>query len=103
VSRPARLKSRRRRVFVVTIPAPSPIRAIQRARLWAITCAASQAALAANLPGWQVIEPDAVLEIADRVLDLGVAPMIGLERWVLDALIVALATFAAEYPDAPRA
>ena len=26
-----------------------------------------------------MIEPDAVLEIADRVLDLGMAPMIGLE------------------------
>jgi hypothetical protein len=28
----------------------------------------------------QVIEPDAVLEIADRVLDLGVAAMVGLQR-----------------------
>ena len=27
----------------------------------------------------QVIEPDAVLEVTDRVLDLGVATMVGLE------------------------
>ena len=37
VSRPAREKNRRRRVLVVTICSPSPSRAVQRARLWAIT------------------------------------------------------------------
>src|SRR5450759_508079 len=50
VSRPARANSRRRRVLVVTIPAPRPIRAVQRARLCAMTWTASQAAFAANLP-----------------------------------------------------
>ena len=39
VSRPAREKNRRRRVLVVTICLPGPIRAVQRARLWAITWA----------------------------------------------------------------
>jgi len=32
-----RSNSRRRSVFVVTIPPPRPSRAVQRARLWAIT------------------------------------------------------------------
>ena len=50
VSRPAREKKRRRRVLVVTICSPRPMRAVQRARLWAITWAASQAALAAKRP-----------------------------------------------------
>ena len=36
VSRPTRPKNRRRRVLVVTICSPRPIRAVQRARLWAI-------------------------------------------------------------------
>ena len=35
VSRPAREKNRRRRVLVVAIRSPRPIRAVQRARLWA--------------------------------------------------------------------
>ena len=37
VSRPAREKKRRRRVLVVTIRSPRPMRAVQRARLCAIT------------------------------------------------------------------
>ena len=37
VSRPARAKNRRRRVLVVTTCSPRPIRAVQRARLWAST------------------------------------------------------------------
>jgi hypothetical protein len=37
VSRPGRLNSRRRSVFVVAIPSPNPSRAVQRARLWAMT------------------------------------------------------------------
>ena len=37
VSRPAREKKRRRRVLVVTTPSPRPMRAVQRARLWAST------------------------------------------------------------------
>ena len=45
VIRPAREKNRRRRVLVVTTCSPRPVRAVQRARLCAITCIASQAAL----------------------------------------------------------
>ena len=48
VSRPAREKNRRRRVLVVTICSPRPMRAVQRARLCAITWIVSQAASAAK-------------------------------------------------------
>ena len=43
VSRPAREKNRRRRVLVVAIRSPRPIRAVQRARLWAIVLASQGA------------------------------------------------------------
>ena len=50
VSRPAREKNRLRRGLVVTTCSPRPIRAVQRARLWAITCTASQDPLAGKRP-----------------------------------------------------
>ena len=57
VSRPARPKKRRLRVLVVAIWSPKPIRAVQRARLCAITCTASQAALAAKRPEGRWFSP----------------------------------------------
>ena len=48
VIRPTRAKTRRLRVLVITVRSPRPIRAVQRARLCAITWAASQAPLAAK-------------------------------------------------------
>ena len=57
VSRPAREKKRRRRVLVVTSCWPRPMRAVQRARLWAITRMASQAALAAKRPEGRWFNP----------------------------------------------
>ena len=57
VSRPAREKNRRRRVLVVAICSPRPIRAVQRARLWAIICTASQAPLAAKRPDGMWFSP----------------------------------------------
>ena len=45
VSRPAREKKRRRRVLVVATGSPSPMRVVQRAKLWAMIWMASQAAL----------------------------------------------------------
>ena len=57
VSRPARPKNRRRRVLVVTICSPRPMRAVQRARLWASTWTASQAALAAKRPEGRWFSP----------------------------------------------
>ena len=50
VSRPGSENRRRLSVPVVVTCSPSPMRALQRARLWAITCTASQAALAAKRP-----------------------------------------------------
>ena len=84
VSRPAREKNRRRRVLVVTTGSPRPMRAVQRARLWAITCTASQAPfgrlrIGGEATRGEMVEPDAVLEVSDGVLDLGVAPMVGLQ------------------------
>ena len=64
---------------MVAIRSPRPIRAVQRARLWAIACTASQAALAAKQPEGRWFKPDAVLEVAYRVLDLGVAAMAGFQ------------------------
>ena len=62
VIRPTRAKTRRLRVLVITVRSPRPIRAdgaLRRQR--------------------HVVQPDAVLEVAYGVLDLGVAAMIGLQ------------------------
>ena len=59
VSRPTRLNSRRRTVLAVMIPAPRPSLAVQRAMLWAMTCTASQAPLAANFPSRSHVSPGA--------------------------------------------
>ncbi len=57
--------------------AQTPIRAVQRARLWAITCTASQAPLAAKRPDG--IRSDRRREVSNGVLDLGVAAVVGLQ------------------------
>ena len=71
VIRPAREKNRRRRVLVVAIRSPRPIRAVQRARLWAIVWTASQAPLAAEAARGEMVQPDAVLEVSDGLSRLG--------------------------------
>ena len=58
---------------------PDRSAAVQRARLWAITCTASQAPLAAKRPERHVVQTDAVLEVSNGVLDLGVAAVVGLQ------------------------
>ena len=68
VIRPTRAKTRRLRVLVITVRSPRPIRAVQRARLCAITWTASQAPLAAKRADGMWIQPDAVLEVAYGVL-----------------------------------
>ena len=50
VSRPAIEKKRRRRVLVVTTCSPRPMRAVQRARLWAITYTASPGSVRGEAP-----------------------------------------------------
>ena len=57
VSRPAREKNRRLRVLVVTTCSPRPMRDVQRARLCAIACTASHAALAAKRPDGRWLRP----------------------------------------------
>ena len=57
VIRPTRAKTRRLRVLVITVRSPRPIRAVQRARLCAITCTASQAPLAAKRPEGRWFSP----------------------------------------------
>ena len=57
VIRPTRAKTCRLRVLVVTVRSPRPIRAVQRARLCAITCTASQAPLAAKRPDGMWFSP----------------------------------------------
>ena len=69
---------------MVTTGSPRSMRAVQSARLWAITCTASQAPfgrlrIGGKTARWQVVEAHAVLEVADGVLDLSVAAMVGLE------------------------
>ena len=72
VSLPAMEKKRRRRVLVVTI-APQTMRAVQRAS----DRTASQAPWRGSGPRGD--GSTAVLEVSDGVLDLGVAPMVGLQ------------------------
>ena len=76
VSRPAREKNRRRRVFVVAIRSPRPIRAVQRARLWAHRLDGQPGAVGGEAARGEMVQPDAVLEVAYGILDLGVAAMV---------------------------
>ena len=69
---------------MVTICSPRPMRAVQRARLWAIACTASQAPfgklrIGGEAARGEMVQPDAVLEVSDGVLDLGVAAMVSLQ------------------------
>ena len=57
VIRPTRAKARRLRVLVITTCSPRPMRAVQRSRLCAITCTASQAPLAAKRPEGRWFNP----------------------------------------------
>ena len=55
-----------------------------RSRLWAMIWTASQAPfgrlrIGGEAARWQVVEPHAVLQVADGVLDLRVAAMVGLQ------------------------
>ena len=79
VSLPAMEKKRRRRVLVVTICSPRPMRAVQRARLWAMTCTASQAPLAGKRPEGRWLSPTPYLRSRRGVLDLGVVAVVGLQ------------------------
>ena len=64
---------------MVAIRSPRPMRAVQRARLCAITCTASQAPLAAKRPEGMWFSPTPYLRSRIAILDLGVAAMISLQ------------------------
>ena len=69
---------------MVTTCSPRPMRAVQRARLWAITCTASHSPfgklrIGGEAPRGEMVQADAVLQVAYRILDLGVAAMVGLQ------------------------
>ena len=49
---------------MVAIRSPRPIRAVQRARLWAIVWTASQAQVGGEAARGEMVQPDAVLEVA---------------------------------------
>ena len=61
---------------MVTTCSPRPMRAVQRARLWAITCTASHAPfgklrIGGEAPRGEMVQADAVLQVANGILDLG--------------------------------
>ena len=60
------------------VRSPRPIRAVQRARLWAITCT-EPSAVGGEAAGRHVVQTDAVLEVSNGILDLGVAAVVGLQ------------------------
>ena len=64
---------------MVATGSPRPMRVVQRARLWRMAWTASQAPLAGKRPEGRWLSPHAVLQVADGILDLGVAAMVGLE------------------------
>ena len=69
---------------MVSTGSPRPMRVVQRARLWASTCTASQAPfgklrIGGEASRGEMVETHPVLEVADGVLNLGVAAMVGLE------------------------
>ena len=64
---------------MITVRSPRPIRAVQRARLCAITWTASQAPLAAKRPDGMWFSPTPYLRSRMAILDLGVAAVVGLQ------------------------
>ena len=79
VSRPAREKNRRRRVLVVAIRSPRPIRAVQRARVVGHRLDSQPGAVGGEAARGEMVQPDAVLEVAYGILNLGVAAMVSLQ------------------------
>ena len=84
VMRPAREEKVRRRVLVVATGPSRAMRPVQRARLWAMTCTASQALfgklrIGGEAARGEMIESHAVLQVPDGVPGLGGAAVIGLQ------------------------
>ena len=79
VSRPAREKNRRRRVLVVAIRSPRPIRAGPAGQVVGHRLDGQPGAVGGEAARGEMVQPDAVLEVAYGILDLGVAAMVSLQ------------------------
>ena len=64
---------------MVATASPRAMRPVQRARLWAIDLYRQPGSVGREAPRGEMIEPNAVLEIADGILYLGVAAVVGLQ------------------------
>ena len=104
VSRPAREKKRRRRVLVVTSCSPRPDARGPACQVMRHHPVSSTGQALHGQPGavggeaarGEMVQPQAVLEVSDGVLDLGVAAMVGLQFQgfplpVGDAAVIAVA------------
>ena len=79
VIRPTRAKTRRLRVLVIRVPSPRPIIARPAGQVMRHHLDRQPGAVGGEARRRHVVQPDAVLEVAYGVLDLGVAAMIGLQ------------------------
>ena len=64
---------------MVTTPSSRPMRAVQRARLWGQHLDGQPCAVGGEAARGEMVEADAVLEVSDSILNLGVAAMVGLQ------------------------
>ena len=64
---------------MVTTCSPRPMRAVQRAMLWAIHLYRQPGGVGGEAARGEMVQPHTVLEVSDGILDLGVAAMVGLQ------------------------
>ena len=79
VSRPAREKNRRRRVLVVAIRSPRPDPRRPAGQVVGHRLDGQPGAVGGEAARGEMVQPDAVLEVAYDILDLGVAAMVSLQ------------------------
>ena len=60
---------------MAAIRSPRPFRSVQRARLWAIDMDGKPGAVGGEAARGEMVQPDAVLEVAYAILNLSVAAM----------------------------
>ena len=75
VIRPTRAKTRRLRVLVITVRSPRPIPRRPAGQVMRHHLARQPGTVGGEARRRHVVQPDAVLEVAYGVLDLGVAAM----------------------------
>ena len=77
--RPAREKNRRRRVLVVTTCSPRPVRAVQAGQVMRHHLYRQLSGVGGETARRHVVQPHAVLQVSNGVLDLGMAAVVGLQ------------------------